>query len=126
MTASPAPGVPGESCKLISAVVATDDGTDLAILKALREEKGIVQAFSSACLGSSITTEARTKPGRLPEPIMIRLIEILVPESRADEIFEFVCQAARLDEPGQGAVWQTGSGFCTPFELPGGVPEEAS
>jgi hypothetical protein len=126
MTGEAMPGVPGEPCKLISAVVPADDGTDLVILKGLREEKGILQAFSNSCLGRSIITEAKTRRGRLPEPVMIRLVEILVPESRADEVFEFVCKAARLDEPGRGAVWQTGAGFCTPFALPAGVPDEQS
>ena len=120
------PGVPGEPCKLISAVVVADDGTDLAILKDLREEKGVLQAFSHTCSGSSITTETKTKPGRLPEPVLVHLVEILVPESRADEVFEFVCKAARIDEPGRGAVWQSGSAFCTPFALPPNVPDEAS
>lgn len=124
MNADNLPGVPAEACKLITAALMADDRTDLAILRGLRKEKGVLQAFSSSCLGSSITTEAKTKPGKLPEPVMIRLVEILVPESRADEVFEFVCQAARVDEPGRAAVWQSGPAVCTPFALPDGVPDE--
>ncbi len=125
MTAGTMDGVPGDVCKLISAVVA-DDGTDLAILQGLRKEKGIVQAFSHACLGSSITVEARTKRGRLPEPKMVRFVEIVVPESRASEVFEYVCSVARVDQAGHGVVWQAGSTFCTPYALPEDVPDEVS
>ena len=117
------PGVPGDHCKLITAVV-VDDGTDLALLDALRSKKGVIRAHSASCLGSSITAEARTKPGKLPEPVMVRKVEILVPEDRADELFEFVCEHARLAELGRGVVWQTAAPFATLYELPAGLPEE--
>ena len=122
-TAGAKPRVPGDQCKLITAVF-VDDGTDLALLKALRSDKGIIRASSTSCLGSSITAEARTKPGKLPEPLMVRKVEILVPEDRADELFDFVCEHARITEPGRGVVWQTSAPFCTPYELPPGLPEE--
>ncbi len=122
-TANPSPGVPGDRCKLITAVVA-DDGTDLAILRALRHDMGVVRANSTSCLGSSITAEARTRPGRLPEPVIVRKVEILVPEDRADELFELVCRHANLTAIGRGVVWQTAAPFCTGYELPEGLPEE--
>ncbi len=118
-------GVPGETCKMIAAVVA-DDGTDLKILRGLREEQGIVQAFSQPCLGSSITAETKTRHGKLPEPDMVRLVEILVPESRAGDVFDYVCAVSGIDAGGRGLVWQSGSAFCTPFTLPDGVPDEVS
>ena len=122
-TATPGPGLPGDRCKLITAVVA-DDGTDLDLLRALRSQRDVIRASSTSCLGSSITAEARTKPGRLPEPVMVRKVEILVPEDRADDVFEFVCVHSRLTELGRGVVWQTSAPFCTPYELPEGLPEE--
>jgi hypothetical protein len=123
MKAAAMTGVPGETCKIICAVVA-DDGTDLNSLRGLREDHGIVQAFSQHCLGSSITADAVTRHGRLPEPDMVRLVEILVPESRADDVFDYVCVVAGIHEGGRGAVWQTRSAFCTPFALPEDVPDE--
>jgi hypothetical protein len=108
---------------MITAVV-PDDGADLEILKALRAEKGIVQAYSFACLGSSATAEAKTKPGKLPEPTMVRMVEVLVPERDADDVFDFISQVARVIENGRGLVWQESAPFSTPYELPEGVPDE--
>ena len=110
---------------MITAAVA-DDGTAREILTRLRNEKGILRAYSSGCMASSVTMEAKTKPGKLPEPMMARIVEVLVPEDRASEVFDFLCEIARVDEGGRGAVWQGGSTFCTPFELPPGVPDEGS
>ena len=121
----PAPAVPCEACKLISAAL-PDDGSDLRLLRALRAEKGVLRANSISCLGSSVTLEARTKPGKLPQPIMARLVEILVPESHADDIFEFVCRIAITGDWGGGVVWQSVAPFCTDYAMPEGVPDEES
>ncbi len=91
------PPVPGESCKLITCVM-PDNGTDLELLKALRAEKNVICANSSHCYGSSILAEAKTKPGKLPEPILARLIEIVVAEQEADGVFDFVCENAGIDQ----------------------------
>ena len=118
-----AAAVPGEPCKLITAVV-PDDGTDLVMMKALRDEKDIISANSVSCLGIAVLREAKVKPGRLPEPVAVRMIEVAVPKSRADEIFDFIFAHAKLDRPGGGAVVQTPAAFCTPYVLPDGVPDE--
>ena len=118
-----APDIVGERCKLICAAV-LDDGTDLQILKALREEKGILRANSISCLSSSVAAESRTKPGKLPHPVMGRLVEILVAETDAEDVFDFVCRLAVSEDQDGGVVWQIPAPFCTPYELPEGVPEE--
>lgn len=120
-----APPVPGEACKMITVVLA-DDGTDLALMRALRTEKGVIRANSTSCFGSSILAEAKTRPGKLPEPMIVRRVEILVAEADVDEIFEFACQHADMGHPDGGVVFQSAAPFCTPYVLPEGVPDEPS
>ena len=118
------PPVPGEACKLITCVM-PDNGTDLELLKALRAEKNVICANSSHCYGSSILAEAKTKAGKLPEPIMARLIQIVVSEQEADGVFDFVCENAGIDQLGGGVVFQCPAPFGTHYTLPEGVPDEA-
>jgi hypothetical protein len=115
---------PVEACKLITCVI-PDNGTDMALLRALRAEKGVIRANSSNCYGSSILAEAKTRPGKLPEPTLVRLVQILVSETEADEVFEFVCENADIDHLGGGVVFQSPAPFGTAYTLPEGVPDEA-
>lgn len=117
------PPVPGEPCKMISAYIA-DDGSDLELLRALRQEKGVVNANSLACKGLSILAKADAKPGKLPEPTLVRVVEILVPVADAEDVFDFVCRRAKIDRPGGGMVALSPAPFCTPYHLPEGVPDE--
>jgi hypothetical protein len=109
--------------KRITAVL-PDDGTDLALMKALKQEKGIVSSRSMPCRGLSILASAATSPGKLPEPTHACAVEVLVPEADADDVFDFVCQSAHIDRLHGGMVMLGPRVFCTPFELPEGVPEE--
>ena len=122
-TLLPMSTVHGESCKLISCVL-PDDGSDMTLLKALREKREVIRANSSHCFGSSIHAVAKTKPGKLPEPILARLVQIFVATSDADGIFDFVCEICGVDSPAGGVVFQGPVPFVTPYSLPDGVPDE--
>jgi hypothetical protein len=117
------PGIPGEAGKLIT-VILPDDGRDLDILKALRQQKGIIRADSMPCYASTHLAEKKTKRGKLPEPVLARIVEVLVANADAEEIFRFVCEQTDPDHPEGTLVYQTSAPFCTPYTLPEGVPDE--
>ena len=117
------PGVTGTSCRLIACVIIdSDKRDDLDLLKSLREELGVVRAYTSPCL--SMLTEAKVKPGRLPDPVPARYVEILVSEAEADSVFEFVCEHARIDRLGGGAVIQMDAPFGSLYQLPEDIQDE--
>ena len=112
-------------CKLVTCLM-PDNGTDLALLKALRDEKGIVSANSARCYSSAILADAKTKKDKLPEPVLARMVIIVVPAAAADDVFDFVCRTANIDVLGGGVVCKGPMTFANHYSLPENVPEEAT
>jgi hypothetical protein len=119
-TDSPAPR---ETCKLISCVL-PDDGTEKKLIRALRDDKQITRANSISCLGMAVLADARTKFGELPEPTLVRKVDIVVPEADADELYDYIYAVARIGRPQGGAIWMRALTLASPFALPEGVPAE--
>ncbi len=95
-----------------------DDGTDRVLLKALREEKDIVRVDSVLCRGIAALREALTKKGRLPESTLVKMVNVVVPVTEADVLFEYIYEKARVGRPGGGMLLLSKPVVSTPFSLP--------
>lgn len=116
--------VPREAVKLITCVLSSEkDEKDL--LHALYEERQITRANSISCRGFASLFEAKTEADELPKPHFARLIEVIVPEAEADEVFDFIYEKAGLDKPGAGVVFMESLLGASGFSLPQDVPEES-
>jgi len=101
-----------------------DDGTDIKIMHQLRKEKDINRVESIACRGVHNLQAAKTRLGRLPEPVLYRMLRIIVTEAEADDVFDFVYDIAQLGQPGRGALVQIPLLGATRYVMPEDVPDE--
>ena len=109
--------------KLISCLL-PDDGTERRLLHWLRDEAGITRVSSTYCRGHSVLRECVARPGKLPEPTLLRLVRIIVAADAADAIFDRIYEQAQIHRPGGGTLLMTPLSFATPYALPEGVPFE--
>jgi len=113
-----------QSMRMISCII-PDDGTDLKLIRLLRQEKGIVAVDSIACRGISMLKETKGKPsGRLDDKGFVKLVEIIVPESEAEMLFLYIYATAQIDRPNGGWITLSQPIYATPFSLPLDMPEE--
>ena len=117
--------VPREDCKLITCVL-PNDGTEKKLIRALRDEKKIIRANSISCLGMAVLADAKTKYGELPEATLARKVDIVVAETDADELYDYIYEKARIGRPQGGTMWMKALTLTSPFSLPENLPIEKS
>ena len=113
-----------QSMRMISCII-PDDGTDLKLIRLLRQEKGIVAADSIACRGISILEETKGKPSsQMDDKGFVKLVEIIVPEAEAEMLFRYIYATAQIDRPNGGWITLSQPIYATPFSLPDDMPDE--
>jgi nitrogen regulatory protein PII len=109
--------------KVITCIL-TDEGQDMALLKALRMEKGIISANTFQCRGFGLQLRRRYKGKRQVAGYPVRVVTVVVQEDLADELFEYIYYQVNFDHPCPGLIYQGNLLTATPYTLPAGVQEE--
>ncbi|MBI1731595.1 MAG: hypothetical protein HYR49_02345 [Gammaproteobacteria bacterium] len=91
-------------------------GIALDVLQRLKDEKGIIEAHMNSARGmGKLTPLAHRGVGEQTEK---DIVNVVVSAAEADEIFEYLYDAARINRPHGGLIYMTALGHTTPFVLP--------
>lgn len=110
--------------KLITCLL-PDDGSDRKLMRALRDECQVTAANSASCLGLAGLQDARTEHRDLPEPRLVRRIDVLVAAADADDLYDYIYATANIGRTNGGVIWLEPVNLASVFELPADVPLEA-
>jgi hypothetical protein len=94
-----------------------DDGSDRRLLE------GLARADTVPVRAVAALSEAHTRRGRLPEPVLARLVTVIVSPAEADAVFDYIYATARVGRPGGGTVLMDRLSGATVYKLPPGLPE---
>lgn len=96
-------------------------GRGYGLLARLKQERGIASGFTHHARGGGISTRKGRESFYYLEK---EVVTVLVPEDRADELFEFIYYASGVNEPHAGMVLMEKASVGVPISLPEGLPEE--
>jgi len=96
----------------------------MALLKALRTEKGVISANTFQCRGFGPQLRRRYKGKRQVAGYSVRVVTVVVEEDQADDLFEYIYYKVNFDHPCPGLIYQGSLQTATPYSLPAGVLEE--
>lgn len=117
-----------ESAQLESAIVIIcilpDDGTDIKLMRQLKNDKAVTRVESIACRGVNNLQNAKTRSGKLPEPALYRYFSAIVTEAQADDVFNFIYHTAQIGQPNRGFMIQTTLLGATTYSMPDNVADE--
>lgn len=100
--------------KLITCILPHGIAHDL--LEALDQELGIVEGNVNNARGTGRL--AGRKLSGLGSETEKEMLNVVVPADRADEVFAFVFERARINRPHGGIIFMSDLVRATPFELP--------
>lgn len=78
-------------------------GVAAEVLARLRDEKQLLESGLSGAR-ALFRLEPFAAPGS-EYPRAVEILNVVVPADRAAEIYQFVCEAARIDRPDGGLLW---------------------
>lgn len=102
-----------EDCRLIGAILPR--GVAAEVVRRLREEKNIQRADVGGARG--LDHLLQFAPHGTAEEIAVEILSAVVPADRAEEVFDFVFEAAGVDRPDGGIVFQHALSGASPFVL---------
>jgi len=96
------------------------------LIRSLREEKGIFAISSKPCRGIGILRQSLAKRGKLPESELVRMVDIIVPDADASELFDYIYELVGIGTLGGGVMWLSPTLNATLYTLPDDISDEAS
>lgn len=107
--------------KLITSIM--PKGTGRKVLVGLRKEHGINTGNINMARGAGMYNPfAKRGIGEQTEK---ELLTVVVPEDKADEIFDYIYELAAIGEPHRGIIFQSDLLCASAYEVPADIAEEA-
>jgi hypothetical protein len=104
-----------EVSKLIRCILPV--GKALPLLEILKNDKGIISANINFASGLSVGTAIFLKK-KYEVRIEKEILDVVVPEDRADELFVFIFENAKIGEERGGFMYMKNLQMSVPFVLP--------